>query len=287
MFTLGQKVRCVDATDNQQQSLVNGQEYTVDRVFPDGRVQLVEQGRCIYMPQRFVAADSGPPDLDFKVNDWVFCVDAEDCDGLLCDGAVYRVVEIRGEYLTLGHTDNIFYKGRFTSWLTAAKIAADDITEADIAFAHGGRGVCAQVEDETARRKAQPVCTGDNPKKSFGATKPDLGLCPPVGTLHQAMAHEDGNRKYGAFNWRHSPVEAMTYIHAAKRHLDLFLDRQDVSSDSNVHNLGAVMACCAILLDSQELGILIDNRPPAGPSEHVQTRLREQKVAEAEARKTK
>lgn len=118
-----------------------------------------------------------------------------------------------------------------------------------------------------------------NPKKLYGAQKPDLSLIPPVGDLHMAMAFENGAGKYGAYNWRKDPVEAMTYIAAMKRHIDLFLDGQDYSSDANVHNLGHAMACCAILLDSQELGILIDNRPRPGASEAVQNRLKAQKAA--------
>jgi Domain of unknown function (DUF5664) len=118
-----------------------------------------------------------------------------------------------------------------------------------------------------------------NPKKLYGAQKPDLSLIPPVAQLHQAMAFENGAAKYGAYNWRDLPVEAMTYIAAAKRHLDLFLDGQDYSSDAKVHNLGHVMACCAILLDSQELGCLLDNRPKPGASEAVQNRLKAQKAA--------
>lgn len=128
--------------------------------------------------------------------------------------------------------------------------------------------------------------TADNPKKRFGATKPDLALVPPVGTLHQAMSHELGAFKYGAFNWRTSPVEAMTYIGAIERHIQAYKDGEEYSSDSEgmCHNLGAIMASCAILLDSMELGILKDNRPKPGMASAVQTRLQGLKVAQAKRR---
>lgn len=144
---------------------------------------------------------------------------------------------------------------------------------------HAAAGIGPTTGKELAGLLGVPA--NPNPKKAFGETKPDLSLVPAVGTLHQAMAHEDGGKKYGPYNWRKDPVEVMTYIAAARRHLDLFLDGQDYTSDTNVHNLGAVMACCAIVLDSQELGILIDNRPLPGPSDAVQNRLRAQKIAAA------
>jgi len=145
-----------------------------------------------------------------------------------------------------------------------------------IYFVDGGDNWCSESDLTLAHTPQNP-----NPKKAFGAQKPDLALIPPVANLHMAMAFENGAAKYNAFNWRVDPVEAMTYIAAAKRHLDLFLDGQDYSSDAVVHNLGHVMACCAIVIDSQEQGILIDNRPPPGRSEEVQQRLKAQKVAAA------
>jgi hypothetical protein len=137
----------------------------------------------------------------------------------------------------------------------------------------GGSGWYQPVEVTPESATQNP-----NPKKAFGAQKPDLALIPPVALLHMAMAFENGAAKYGAFNWRKDPVEAMTYLAAQMRHAGLFLDGQDYSSDAMVHNLGHVMACCAILLDSQELGILIDNRPSPGKSEEVQQRLKKQKM---------
>lgn len=120
-----------------------------------------------------------------------------------------------------------------------------------------------------------------NPKQRFGAQKPDLSLVPPVGELHMAMALENGAGKYGAFNWRDTGVEARTYIAAAKRHLQNYLDGEDIAPDSGVHNLGHVMACCGILLDAASLGKLIDNRPAPGKSSEVQESLKAQKVQRA------
>lgn len=131
---------------------------------------------------------------------------------------------------------------------------------------------------------AAPAKPSTNPKAAFGATKPDLALIPPTALAHEAMSFEDGARKYGAFNWRSSSVDLMTYIAAAKRHLDAFLDGQDFTSDSNVHNLGAVRACCGIMIDTLENGNAIDNRPPKGCADAVHARLKKQKEEEAKAR---
>ncbi len=150
----------------------------------------------------------------------------------------------------------------------------------------------AAAEEPSARAAApshEQVCSTAptaqvNPKAAYGATKPSVGLIPPIALLHEAMAFEDGARKYGAYNWRTNPVEAMTYVHAIYRHLGLWLDGDELTSDTNVHNLGAIRACCGILLDSIEAGILIDNRPPKAPSDAVQNRLKAQKLEEAKAR---
>lgn len=99
-----------------------------------------------------------------------------------------------------------------------------------------------------------------NPKQLFGDKKPPLGNVPMVSMLALMEALYDGALKYGLYNWRKNPVEAMTYVHAAERHLRLFAAGEEQARDTLVSNLGAVMACCAILLDAQAHGTLIDNR---------------------------
>ena len=99
-----------------------------------------------------------------------------------------------------------------------------------------------------------------NPKKLFGDKKPRLSLLPLVAQLAQEEAQRDGMLKYGEYNWRDNPVEAMTYLDAALRHLQLFINGEAKARDTRVSNLGAVMACCAIILDAEANGSLIDNR---------------------------
>lgn len=99
-----------------------------------------------------------------------------------------------------------------------------------------------------------------NPKQINGDKKPNLSLCPMSAHVAQWEAHCDGMLKYGLLNWRTQPVEAMTYVDAAIRHIRLYENGENVARDTRVQNLGAVMACCAILIDAELHGTLIDNR---------------------------
>lgn len=99
-----------------------------------------------------------------------------------------------------------------------------------------------------------------NPKQKFGDKKPPLTQFPLSAQVHATLALYDGYLKYGWRNWRDQPVEIQTYIEAALRHLRLYEVGEEYTRDSNVHNLGAVIACCAILIDAQLYNSVIDNR---------------------------
>lgn len=99
-----------------------------------------------------------------------------------------------------------------------------------------------------------------NPKDLQGAKKCDVSLLPAIATYHAAHAFVDGAMKYGPYNWRDNKVLARVYIAGAKRHIERWEAGEELATDSLVHNLGGVMACCAILLDAQTTGNLIDDR---------------------------
>lgn len=105
-----------------------------------------------------------------------------------------------------------------------------------------------------------------NPKDALGAVKPDLSLVPPASMIHEAMAMENGAKKYGPYNWRSKKVRTTVYIAAALRHLAEYLDGSDFSSDTEppVHHLAHAKACCGIVLDALETGNLLDDRPKPG-----------------------
>lgn len=84
----------------------------------------------------------------------------------------------------------------------------------------------------------------------------------------------DGARKYNAFNWRDNKVIAHIYVDAMLRHIGAWFDeREENAPDSGVHHLGHVIANAAILLDAQETGNLLDDRPKPGKFATVIARL--------------
>lgn len=103
---------------------------------------------------------------------------------------------------------------------------------------------------------------GHDPKGDAGKQKPQLQLIPPVFNIAVAGALALGAEKYGVANWRNNNVQAMTYIGAMRRHIDAYLDGQDIDPESGVSHLAHVAACCAITLDAAASGTLVDNRPP-------------------------
>lgn len=100
-----------------------------------------------------------------------------------------------------------------------------------------------------------------NPKQIYGDKKPPLAYIPMSAQLAELEAFFDGMLKYGPHDWRKNPVEAMTYVEAAFRHLQLWKVGEALTRDTRVQNLGAVRACCGILIDAELHGTLIDNRP--------------------------
>lgn len=101
---------------------------------------------------------------------------------------------------------------------------------------------------------------GLNPKDAIGRKKVPFHLVPAVARAIEAVVMALGAEKYGPYNWRVAPVNATVYTDAIQRHLDAWSDGEDVDPESRVSHLGHVRACCAILLDAQELGILHDDR---------------------------
>ena len=100
-----------------------------------------------------------------------------------------------------------------------------------------------------------------NPKDRIGVKKVSLTKLPPVAVLYAAHALMNGAIKYGPYNWRDKAVRASIYVDACERHLNSWLDGEEDATDSGVHHLGHAIACLAILLDAQEAGKLVDDRP--------------------------
>lgn len=117
----------------------------------------------------------------------------------------------------------------------------------------------------------------NNPKTAIGVTKAPLHLVPPALLHFTAQAFADGAKKYGPYNWRDKTVSSSVYYGAALRHLSAWWDGEDLSQDAQVHHLGHVAACIAILLDGMTVGKLNDDRPTKGASAALQEEYNKKK----------
>jgi hypothetical protein len=122
------------------------------------------------------------------------------------------------------------------------------------------------------------VLPDNNPKTHVGRLKPSLHAIPPSALIALGLAMENGEGKYGLMNWRHNEVASSVYYDAALRHLLAWWDGEDIASDSHIHHLGHVMACCAILIDAEIGNCRIDDRPVAGPTAAFIDHLHQQRI---------
>lgn len=136
-----------------------------------------------------------------------------------------------------------------------------------------------KVADRAASSNQVGVHLDNNPKTAFGVQKPPLHAIPPSALIHLGLAMENGEGKYGLFNWRSKRVSSSVYYDAALRHLMSWWDGEEVAADSIVHHLGHVMACCAILVDAIETGNLNDDRGTPGGVSSIIERIRSERAA--------
>lgn len=104
----------------------------------------------------------------------------------------------------------------------------------------------------------------DNPKKQFGALKAPMHCVPNTALIELNAVMGGGAHKYGIYNFRDTNIDAMTYIAAIRRHLFLWEDGEDIDDESRRSHLAHIMACCALALDAQWTGKLVDNRSKTG-----------------------
>lgn len=102
--------------------------------------------------------------------------------------------------------------------------------------------------------------TSDNPKNIASSVRVALTLVSPIAQLHCADAMMDGADKYDPYNWRAKKIAIRSYADAIKRHLDAYMEGEDVASDSGCKHLGHIMAGAAILLDAEAHGCIVDDR---------------------------
>lgn len=100
-----------------------------------------------------------------------------------------------------------------------------------------------------------------NPKDIAAKSRVPLWSLPAVTSIHGAMATGDGIEKYGAYNWREKPILLMEYLGAMERHIACIKDGERCADDSRITHLGHIIANAGIILDAEQCGTLIDDRP--------------------------
>lgn len=75
-----------------------------------------------------------------------------------------------------------------------------------------------------------------------------------------AHVHKHGGDKYGIRNWRIDEIRASTYEGAIMRHFTAWARGQDLDPDSGKPHLTHLRACCAVVLDAQAHGKMLDDR---------------------------
>jgi hypothetical protein len=78
-----------------------------------------------------------------------------------------------------------------------------------------------------------------------------------------ALVHNSGAVKYGERNWRLDKILASTYEGAIMRHFTAWANGEDTDPDSGHSHLYHIRACCAVMLDADMHGMLIDDRDRA------------------------
>jgi len=76
----------------------------------------------------------------------------------------------------------------------------------------------------------------------------------------EARVLRGGAIKYGIRNWLIDKILASTYEGAILRHFKEWSEGSNVDADSGEHPLQHVRACCAIIIDAEKHGTLVDDR---------------------------
>lgn len=184
----------------------------------------------------------------FPVGSKVECIDASGYSEVLRKGHVYQVLSNPEAYYDTDD-EGILVKGdngeEYWTFNYRWKLADTwNASEADVA-------------DED-------ILASGNPKDLIGVKKPSFEFIPMSTVMMTNEAFRDGAAKYGAFNWRQSKVRADVYYNAAMRHMTQWFLGNDKASDSKIDHRAHAIACLMILMDAEDQGSLIDNRPKVG-----------------------
>lgn len=101
-----------------------------------------------------------------------------------------------------------------------------------------------------------------NPKDAIGTGKVPWSTTPQPVIAEVGLAMLEGALKYGRHNYRAIGVRTSVYFDAALRHLTAFWEGEDIDPDSGLPHIIKAIACLVVLRDSQQIGNVVDDRPP-------------------------
>lgn len=101
-----------------------------------------------------------------------------------------------------------------------------------------------------------------NPKDAVGIKKVPFS-CVPTNVIGEiALGLMEGARKYGRHNYRVVGVRGSVYYDAALRHLNSWLEGEDIDPDSGLSHISKALSCLVVLRDAMMNDNWNDDRPP-------------------------
>jgi hypothetical protein len=101
-----------------------------------------------------------------------------------------------------------------------------------------------------------------NPKDNAATDRIDISLFPDTAVVYGALAMTEGHLKYGGYNYRPIGVSASVYYSALRRHMAKWFNGENDDPKTGVPHLANAIGCLAVLIDSIEARVLVDDRPP-------------------------
>lgn len=119
------------------------------------------------------------------------------------------------------------------------------------------------IQLEIAERAARETnVKQSNPKDAIGSLKVPYHLLPAPVMAECALGMLEGACKYGAHNYRVIGVRFSVYYSACRRHLDAFLEGEDIDPDSGLSHITKAITTLIVIRDAMIRNKMVDDRPP-------------------------
>jgi hypothetical protein len=123
----------------------------------------------------------------------------------------------------------------------------------------------SKIEETKCHTKYQLPDGTKNPKDVIGTRKSPTSGIPTIPKRELGLAMFEGALKYGRHNFRVAPVVGMVYTDSAERHIDAWIEGEDIDLASGIHHLSKAAADLLLLRDAILMGKWVDDRPPKYP----------------------